>query len=918
MNQRADDSESFGGELGETQTSRIPIRTDDGDVFRAEVYTTVNVAEDPELREELVAGTLNEVTGPSGEGTFEPAVSVRYHDPEHKVFALVIPDTLRHQSFELRGDLLEDLSEADAAIPDYVSNFAVVFDPDELEYLEETGTGRLRRVEGSLGDEFSVPEPSEIGGEGGERVPTPESDATRGPGAGGPEGRELGGEENRGADSSAEIDREWEKIEEMRAELETREAQLEEVRDRIDRERRQMDEYEKELAAEREELRELRAELDRESRELEAERLNLEEKSRRLDRGESASTPEENTQVVTDDQFIEVAAADESGNVLDPDSVPTTPVEPSTVEPPGGAERTFDIEFERLETGELTEEFDESAAGEADGYATLEEGRVVVACQLARLRIDAFTDQPPRFYVQYHSIDDFPLVALTIGLLDDEEAVVDSYGWPFDLQNDRHETILNRLSESTELDIAFYGSSGEIEAGYRVRAPYEQNVEWIRDRVETRLEEIEDDERASFEEAAAIFRSEDYERIGSMRHNFDRDAFRQLDSVSQIKLAAGVVGFWSSDEQFEYLVSNRTYPIDLFRRLQEEVVEAAVEAGICLDSPLRELAVEMGISADEIELVERQLSNFAEVTVQIRSNDLDPIDEWENWDALIELASSVGVTPDPDVLELAEASLQRAKDFQETNQVEPSSPELEEGEADEPGLEGESSDATAEEFIEDPAAVDVDELVVSKRSETTGVEYYLPDDAVIDTFDDLADMPREDLERLLEDSNGRLEAAQMLLERFDVDVVPEVLEAAEQMSAPEVTALARFVETKAEGLEPELVRAVETGGPSATFVAARALAHIKSTTAIPTLIEAYRDSDRRLNHRAVARSMASYGAKFVPPLVRSIREDGANDRVVTLLAYLEQQEAGILEELSKERDEEVRDAAERASERSAL
>jgi len=936
-----DESELFQGDLGTTTTSTVPITTDSGEVFRAEVYTAVDVTEDPELREALLDGSLNRVEAPDEESdeTYEPAVAVRYHDRDHRIFALVVPNELRHRALELRSELLEDLAETEAAIPDYVSGFATLFDPEKLEELEAAGTARsfAADTERELGDESSVPPPESIGD-------------------GAVDADEL-------EEELAEIEREWEEIEQVREELEEREAQLEEVRERIDRERRQMDEVEQQLAAEREELEEMREELEAERQALEGERLQLEEQNRRAQQG-LPDHSDEDTQVVTDDQFIEVtesgemdavdesAPADGSGPTggsgsssvgaesgpADASASGPAPADGSASEPAhadGGmgepsapaagahdpparesteiiqrpddewpeADDAFRVHVDPIEFDEVPETFDESRADDGGAFVDTVDGRILAACRLDDDRIEALTGgRPPRFYVQSRDVGGAPLAGLVLAALDDQAEVVASYGWPLDLSDDDDRDVLDELAEEMDLDVAIYDDDREVAEAYEVHGPLEENLQWIRLDVDERLEEADpsDDELAT---AAETYRSEDFERIGSMKHNFEREAFHALESPSQVKLAAGIVGYWSGDEQLRHLVANRSYPLLLFRALQEDVVEAAVDLGIHLEAPLREIAVDNDLVDDREELVELLLANFAEVSVQLRANDLDPVDEWENWDALISLAEDLDVEIDPDVVELAEASLKRARDYRETRQPADDEATRQEG-------------GSAEQFIEDPGSVDVDDLVVGKRSEATGVTYYLPDEAVLDTFDDLADMPREDLEKLLQDPKGRLEAAQMLIERFDSDVVPTVMEAAERMAAPEVTALARFLETKADGLEPELVRGVESGGPSATFIATRALADIKSQSAIPTLVEAYRDSDRQLNRPAMARTLAGYGDKLVPAVTRSIREHGVDEHIVMLLQYLEDESSGLLDEIDDDRSDAVSDAVGRARNRS--
>ncbi len=876
MNRRVGRSEPFGAELGETSSSKVPITTDSGEVFRAEVYTTVNVTRDPELRDELVDGTLNVVEGPDGQNTYEPAVAVRYHDEENRVFALVVPNELRHRAFELRSELLEELAEVEASMPDYVANFATVFDPTRLEDLERVGTDR----------DF----------EGNDRSRTDEKQAEEN------DGRASAVSESEVAEKLDEIEREWEEIEEARDDLDRRRKQLDEVRERIDRERTRMDELEQELTEERAELEQLREELEAERRDLEAEKLKLEEETRRAERDDGESV-DEVTQVVTDDQFVEVTDESEAANAAAPGEGTHDEETAITESPPSAAANgelaaELGVVVEPTEQVDVPEEFDEQAAGSLEGYVEFVEGRVLAACRLPGECGEALCEEPPKFYVQHHVVDDVPLVALTLAALDADQAVEESFGWPLNLADESDIEVVDALCKEMELNVAIYGEEG-VRRVYRISGPLEENLQRIRHEVETEIEALDD---AEFEAAAEPFQSEAYERVGEMRHNFERQAFHELETASQVKLAAGVVGFWSSDDQLEYLVANRSYPLLLFRALQEDVVAAAVETGIHLDAPLREIAVEMELVDDEAELVERQLANFAEVAVQLRENDLDPVDEWENWEALIDLARELGLSPDPDVIELAEASLKRAQDYQQTRQ--PRDP------AGEAAADGGGA-------VEAAGAVEVDEdLVVSRRSEATGVTYFLPDEAVIDSFDDLADVPREDLEKLLEDPNGRLEAAQMLVERYGSEVVPTVLETAERMAAPEVTALARFFETQAEGLESELVSAVESSGPSATYIAARALADIESTSGLPTLLEAYRDSGRQINRPAIAETLAAYGDQLISAVTRSVREDGIDEEVVTLLAHVDEQvDEALLETLIDEHDDEVREAAERARNR---
>ncbi|MEZ4460620.1 MAG: hypothetical protein R3E66_13010 [bacterium] len=275
----------------------------------------------------------------------------------------------------------------------------------------------------------------------------------------------------------------------------------------------------------------------------------------------------------------------------------------------------------------------------------------------------------------------------------------------------------------------------------------------------------------------------------------------------------------------------------------------------------------------------------------MRVNDLDPGAQWDNWDALLGLGEELGIPPDADVVELAEVSLKRAQEIAELEEA--SVAEVEAGQTF-------SVDRT---------------LVVARQSESTGVTYFLPDDAIVDSFDDVAGMGREDLELLLADAKGRLEASQVLLERFGADAVTTVLESAETMNSPELAALARFVETKGDSLEGELVRSLGTMGPSGSYVAVHALSAVRSSTAIPAILDVLHDPARQGDVHRLVRVVSQYGDRLLPALTRAIKRDGTAAEYVDLLAALEDVQGGTLANLSKDRSKVLRDAARLAREK---
>ena len=65
------------------------------------------------MREKLFDGELNRVPSPFSERTYDLAIPVRYHDEELRLFVLVIPESLRHEEFKHRSELLNEMARRD-------------------------------------------------------------------------------------------------------------------------------------------------------------------------------------------------------------------------------------------------------------------------------------------------------------------------------------------------------------------------------------------------------------------------------------------------------------------------------------------------------------------------------------------------------------------------------------------------------------------------------------------------------------------------------------------------------------------------------------------------------------------------------------------------------------------------------------
>lgn len=835
----------YEGRLAMTNRNSVHVTSDDGQTFQATIYSAINAKENPALVQDLKTGILNRVTDSSTNAVYTLAVPVVIHDPERRIFALVLPDCLRHQEFEYRQKLLQQIESDDARAPAYVRGFQVIFSVDALEALQ------------TLAEPPAVPEA--------------------------PSQRHVTDSEIMDIESIRE------ELDQQRTRLHEEREQLDALRQRFDRERAQMDEIEERLNRERQELSQAQQALFEARREIDIQKLMAEERALKQATGET-SAAEEATQIVTDDQFLEVLADEDE-------------------ETPASADETFEAEIPEEATGlgdiesEVSEIVDDGIEvfepehtlinplttglpARFNDFKVLSErvievrdSVVVAAAKLPREDIEALFRDQTEFFVQLHMVDDYPVIGLCIAALDSKGACLSSIGWALDIKGIQHGKVLNRLEESVSLRAGLYDLNGTLLRAVEIKAPLRSNLAWIRAEAKNRVVSA----TGSFEKAARSYTNASFSRVGPMRHSFSIGSFDELEVPSEIKLAAGIVGFWSMPERVDYLIANRSFCWSEFQKIQEHVVKAAVESGLFINDALREAAVELGLAQDESELCEVMTANFAEVCIGLRPNDLDAMSQWENWDALLGLGEELGIPPDSDVVELAEISLKRAQELAELDE------------------------AKAQQGPPTPPVERT--LIVAHRSENTGVTYFLPEDAVLDSFNDMDTMEQADLELLLDDERGRIEAAQVLVDRFGDGVVATVLEHSAKMSPQEVAALARFMETKAGSLEGELVRCLELKEPNAVYVAAYALSGIRSASAIPALVDVLSDASRYGDLHRLVDTLAQYGERIVPALSRAIKRDGIQEPFTQLLASLETVHPGTLSNLSKDRSKVLRDSA---------
>ena len=123
---------------------RVRVFRQDREPIEVEVYRVVNVAENPELRESALRGTLHRLD--DGEVIDVPFI---YHDPDAHRFVLVIPHAARGRELSERAKLLDSLmKEHEEDVPDYVRHFVIVFGRHGLDrYLEDLQTTEVELTE---------------------------------------------------------------------------------------------------------------------------------------------------------------------------------------------------------------------------------------------------------------------------------------------------------------------------------------------------------------------------------------------------------------------------------------------------------------------------------------------------------------------------------------------------------------------------------------------------------------------------------------------------------------------------------------------------------------------------------------------------------------------------------------------------
>lgn len=85
------------------------IRCPCGEVFESEIYQSVSVKQDPDLKESILAGEFNLVGCPKCQTTLYADHFVLYHDRESELLAFVYPEAMESRRDEIESSVAQQL-----------------------------------------------------------------------------------------------------------------------------------------------------------------------------------------------------------------------------------------------------------------------------------------------------------------------------------------------------------------------------------------------------------------------------------------------------------------------------------------------------------------------------------------------------------------------------------------------------------------------------------------------------------------------------------------------------------------------------------------------------------------------------------------------------------------------------------------
>ncbi len=257
---------------------------------------------------------------------------------------------------------------------------------------------------------------------------------------------------------------------------------------------------------------------------------------------------------------------------------------------------------------------------------------------------------------QLHRIENFPLIVLL--LVGEDRGGGDRVRyWLFNLDNRIDVRFLEQLAERFEVRLHSF------DRGYRKRGelvfnqPLEQNVAYVLAAARRWLKRIEPGRR-NFFIAASKFDVAAYRKLGGSALPLEVEAFEELPTPGVTRLTLDILTWWSSRDEYEYLIFIKSFPVARFQGIVKAVLRRSLHFGLAMTEKMKRMAVELGLAPTTAALVEQQLHQATRVARGALANDLEPRAQADNWRRLLADADALGVAVPAEIQQLAAEAFQ--------------------------------------------------------------------------------------------------------------------------------------------------------------------------------------------------------------------------------------------------------------------
>ncbi len=517
--------------------------------------------------------------------------------------------------------------------------------------------------------------------------------------------------------------------------------------------------------------------------------------------------------------------------------------EPSTPE-----EATQVVKMEEMERRPSGPFFDEERA-EGDNYIELDGEAVRLVYRLEPERACAFEEEgDSELWFQLHQTSSGPVLLLLLLRLKKRE-LLDQLFWVIPHETRRGEGILDALQQSFGVDVIFHNPDGSFHGRRIYRAALERNVISLR----AAAKQLEQEQQSNLEAARLKVCASDFPRLGRLQHNFQEESFSTLSSAADAGLALGILSYWSAPERRDYLLRIKSFPEVWYEKMLSRVLKAALHFGLSMEPHLRRKALEMELAESSSKLLQSSLVNFAEVHLGLRSSQLDALDTWENWEALLALAEELDLRVEEDIEALAVQALERARQAAQS-------------------LESIHIDAGS--------SIEMEEVT------------------------ELSELGDGDLLGLLEGEEHRLEASLILLNRGEI-YIPAIFDAIQTMNREELNRMVPGALAQGPNFESAFLNGLSSSQLSLRLASALFLAEIRSERAIKPLLLLMTEADERL-WPVLARAIARMGRRIIQPALEQLTQDAeALPRITRALALLGTDARGALGAAREQQGDEL-------------